>query len=228
MVTPRPHNHNPPPPFNVLPQGGGDFDAGDSSRLLRELQDVRSAVDEKMGASELKLFGGRKAGKKGVSGEEASIAAARAAAAAEADDGSDGSEEESSEGKEGEESSGEEGSEESSEEGSDGSSDGGAMSVDEDDGGGLKKRKNIKIPREERVAVSPGGSGGGRTRRRALFDDDNVTGRGEEGRDEEGVFGSALLALYGKFQSLLIVRESSLVSLFSVSLSLFCFSSFFP
>ncbi|CAM9657263.1 unnamed protein product [Ectocarpus sp. 12 AP-2014] len=172
-------------------RGGGDFDAGDSSRLLRELQDVRSAVDEKMGASELKLFGGRKGGRKGVSGEEASVAAARAAAAAaeeeeeEADDGSDGSEEESSEDEEdGEESSGEEG--DGSEESSDGSSDGGAMSVDEDEGGGVKRRKKIKMPREERVSASPGGSGDGRTRRRALFDDDDdVTGRGEAGRDEE-------------------------------------------
>lgn len=190
--------------------GEGAFEGGDSSRLLRELQDVRSAVDEKMGASELTLFGGRRGrgeGRrgegKGVSGEEARSAAAEAAARAAADgdgseEGSDGSEEGSDEGSEegsGEEEEEEEGSEESSgessdddEEDEDGSGDG--MSVDgANQRSKNRKGKKIKMPREEKVVASPGGAGGGggggRTRRRALFDDDGDDRMGQE--EEEGV-----------------------------------------
>lgn len=147
-----------------------------------------------MGASELTLFGRRGATRrrrgKGVSGEEAKSAAAKAAAEAAAD--GDGSEEGSEGGSEDGEGGREDGSEESSGESSDDDEDGGedGMSVDGDEYVAMNAGK-IKMPREEKVAVSPDGSG--RTRRRALFDDDGDDRMGQQ-NGEEGACVSTIRA----------------------------------
>lgn len=134
-----------------MPQGDesehGEFEVdealegtGDATRLLKNLQGVKSAFNEKMKASELTLFGGSARVKgRGIKGGDVAEGVARG--------GADDAEDAETSGEE--ESSGEE--EEAGQQGG-------------------NRRGVMRMPREERVAVT---REGGRVRRKALFDDDD-------------------------------------------------------
>lgn len=143
---------------------------GDATRLLKDLQGVKSAFNEKMKASELTLFGGSARVKgRGIKGGDVAEVVSRGGVDDAEDAETSGEEEESSE-EGGEESFGEE-EEESSGEGEEESS-------GEEEGRakqGGDRRGLMTMPREERVAAT---REGGRVRRKALFDDDDD---GDEG-----------------------------------------------